>query len=101
MKVKRLLELILELQDEIGFTSKDIIDRNEVKKYAEDYEIKDMDEFFEKYPCCKIIPYGLMLEVQRYYNDEALSANWCCATNLDNLIKFLERELDLKIKRGE
>lgn len=58
---------------------------------VEDFEQEDMNNFYKKYPNLKIIPFNVMLYLQRYYNSEMLSAGWCGTANPDNLIKFLKR----------
>lgn len=67
----------------------------------EDYEQEDMDNFYERYPNLKIIPFNVMLYLQRYYNSEMLSAGWCGTANPDALIKFLKRMQEVNKENGK
>lgn len=67
----------------------------------EDYEQEDMDNFYEKYPNLKIIPFNVMLYLQRYYNSEVLNAGWCTTANPDALIKFLKKMQEVNKENGK
>ncbi len=86
----KLIELILKKRDEIDFDFEDMGNRNDCEGMLEDYELKDVDAFFEKYPYLKVIPYELMWNVLKYYNSEFLCAGWCGCPSLERLLEFLE-----------
>lgn len=67
----------------------------------EDYEQEDMDNFYERYPNLKIIPFNVMLYLQRYYNSEVLNAGWCTTANPDALIKFLKKMQEVNKENGK
>lgn len=55
--------------------------------FVADYEKKDMQDFFKEYPYMKIISYGIVLDLQRRYNDEMLCAGWCGYVSPETLVK--------------
>nr|DAT76238.1 MAG TPA: hypothetical protein [Caudoviricetes sp.] len=91
--LQKLVGLIYDLQDYFGFNlEKDRYFGKESCSCLEDYEEEDMDRFYKDYPYCKIIPYRIMLEIQRFYNDAELSAGWCGVYSPQLLITCLEKE---------
>lgn len=90
--LQKLVGLIYEFQDYLGFNlEKDRYFGKSSCSCLEDYEEEDMDRFYKEYPYCKIIPYRIMLEAQRFYNGQELDAIWCNAYDPESLIECFER----------
>lgn len=87
-KISYLINYLVKKQE---FEYCDFCERNQCLGMMEDYEIEDMDEFFEKYKFMKIFSYSAIYELQKYYNSEFLSAGWCGCTSPENLAEISDR----------
>ena len=85
-------EEVALLQDLIDISIKKII--NYYSRDIEIYEKEDMKKYLKEYPELKVIDYKIMLYLQRWYNDERLSAGWCGCTRPENLIEFLKSDFE-------
>lgn len=94
--LQKLIGLIYELQDDIDINLRQdkFFSKESCRNDLEDCEERDMDKFYGNYPYCKIIPYRIMLAVQREYNQREMCARWCGAYSPKILVDFLE---DLKL----